>query len=100
MATEFIELAGKVNEQMPLFCLERIERELNGLRKPVNGSKVLLLGVAYKPGVSDTRESPALRIIDLLQARGAEISYHDEHVPELPVFGLQSSELDPGAGRV
>src|SRR3954447_12154972 len=62
IATEFIELAGKVNQYMPYFCLERIERALNDAGKPVRGSKILLLGVAYKAGVSDMRESPALKI--------------------------------------
>jgi len=93
MVTEFIELAGKVNKQMPYFCLEKIERALNEAGKPVNGSKVLLVGVSYKAGVGDLRESPALKIIELLRARGGDVSYHDPHVPELPQFGLRSAEL-------
>jgi UDP-N-acetyl-D-glucosamine dehydrogenase len=91
---EFIELAGKVNQAQPSFCVERIERALNGARKPVNGSRVLILGVSYKGGVGDTRESPALKILGRLQDLGAEVSYHDPFVPELPGHGLTSIELD------
>jgi UDP-N-acetyl-D-glucosamine dehydrogenase len=91
---EFIELAGKVNQAQPGFCVERIERALNGVRKPVNGSRVLILGVSYKGGVGDTRESPALKIIGRLQDLGAEVSYHDSFVPELPGHGLANVDLD------
>src|SRR5918912_991647 len=70
VATEFIELAGKVNQRMPYFCVEQIERALNDARKPVRGSRILVLGVSYKAGVGDLRESPALKIIDLLRERG------------------------------
>jgi UDP-N-acetyl-D-glucosamine dehydrogenase len=91
--TEFIELAGKVNQAMPHFCVEKIERALNDARKPVRGSKIVLLGVAYKPGVGDVRESPALKILTRLAAAGADIVYHDAHVPELPAFGLASQPL-------
>ncbi|HEX6456731.1 MAG TPA: nucleotide sugar dehydrogenase [Solirubrobacterales bacterium] len=91
---EFIELAGKVNQAQPGFCVERIERALNGVRKPVNGSRVLILGVSYKGGVGDTRESPALKIIGRLQDLGAEVSYHDSFVEELPGHGLGSVELE------
>jgi UDP-N-acetyl-D-glucosamine dehydrogenase len=95
MATEFIELAGKVNQHMPYYCLERIERALNDVAKPVRGARVLVLGVAYKPGVADLRESPALKIIRLLRERGGDVSYHDPHVPVLEDFGLESTELEP-----
>jgi UDP-N-acetyl-D-glucosamine dehydrogenase len=91
---EFIELAGKVNQAQPWFCVERIERALNGAGKPVNGSRILLLGVSYKGGVGDTRESPALKIIGRLQDLGGEVSYHDPFVPELPGHGLRSVELE------
>jgi UDP-N-acetyl-D-glucosamine dehydrogenase len=90
-ATEFIELAGKVNAQMPYFCVERIERALNDAYKPVRGSKILLLGVSYKPGVGDLRGSPALAIIELLRARGADVSYFDPYVAELPALGLTAA---------
>src|SRR5215204_2031098 len=93
MSTEFIELAGKVNQNMPYFCLEKIERALNDEGKPVNGSKILVLGVAYKAGTSDMRESPALKILRLLRDRGAVISYHDAFVPNLADQGLSSIEL-------
>jgi UDP-N-acetyl-D-glucosamine dehydrogenase len=91
---EFIELAGKINQSQPLFCVNRIERVLNDARRPVNGSKVLLLGVSYKAGVGDVRESPAIKILRLLGELGAELSYHDPHVPELEDAGLSSTPLD------
>jgi UDP-N-acetyl-D-glucosamine dehydrogenase len=94
MATEFIELAGKVNQQMPFFCLEKVERALNDNFKPVRGSKITVFGVSYKPGVGDIRESPALKLIALLQARGAEVRYHDPFVPELGSLGLDHQDFD------
>jgi UDP-N-acetyl-D-glucosamine dehydrogenase len=97
MSTEFIELAGKVNQQMPYYCVERIERALNDVEKPVKGSRIAILGVSYKGGVGDTRESPALRIMELLAQRGAVLSYHDPFVPALPELGLQSSPLEDAA---
>jgi UDP-N-acetyl-D-glucosamine dehydrogenase len=93
-ATEFIELAGKVNQNMPYFCVERIEQTLNDATKPVKGSRICLLGVSYKAGVGDIRESPALKIIELLSKRGADVVYHDPHVDELPGLGLAGSPLD------
>ena len=93
IATEFIELAGKVNTQMPYFCLEKIERALNDVRKPVNGSRILIVGVSYKAGVGDLREAPALKLIELLQERGGTVTYHDPHVAELPTYGLRSEQL-------
>jgi UDP-N-acetyl-D-glucosamine dehydrogenase len=93
---EFIELAGKVNQAQPAFCVERIERILNRASKPVKGSKILILGAAYKPGSGDTRESPALTILRLLTALEADVSYHDPFVPELPELGLVSFDLDAG----
>jgi UDP-N-acetyl-D-glucosamine dehydrogenase len=92
--TEFVELAGKLNQAQPHFCVEKIERTLNDASKPVRGSRVLLLGVAYKGGVGDLREAPALKIIRLLRDLGADIAYHDPHVPELSEFGLKSVDLD------
>jgi UDP-N-acetyl-D-glucosamine dehydrogenase len=90
MQTEFIELAGEVNQRMPYFCVERVARALNDHSKSVRGSRVGIFGVSYKPGVGDLRESPSLRIIRLLREQGAEIVYHDEFVPELPEHGLRS----------
>jgi UDP-N-acetyl-D-glucosamine dehydrogenase len=94
MATEFIELAGKINQQMPEHCVARVERALNDARKPVRGSKVALLGVSYKSGVGDIRESPALRIMQVLAQHGAVLEYHDAFVPSLPDLGLRSVELE------
>jgi len=97
--TEFIELAGKVNTHMPYYCAERVSRALNGHRKPVAGSRVLLLGVSYKADVGDVRESPALRLIELLDELGADLAYHDPHVPSVSHgrVELSSSPLDDGA---
>jgi UDP-N-acetyl-D-glucosamine dehydrogenase len=94
MSTEFIELAGKINQYMPFHCAERIEWALNDADKPVKGSRILILGASYKGGVGDIRESPALRIIEVLQSRGGIVSYHDDFVPSLPAFGLESVPLD------
>ena len=94
--TEFIELAGKVNQNMPYFCRSLISQALNhGAQRSLSGSNVLVLGVAYKADVSDTRESPALKLIELLRNAGANVAYHDPHVPELPKFGLSSQPLEP-----
>jgi UDP-N-acetyl-D-glucosamine dehydrogenase len=92
--TEFIELAGKINQSMPYFCVDKIERTLNSHGKPVHGSRIVLLGVSYKPGVADTRQSPALKILKLLGERGADLVYHDPHVPALSEAGLRSVPLD------
>jgi UDP-N-acetyl-D-glucosamine dehydrogenase len=94
MSTEFIELAGKINQQMPYYCAERVEHALNDARKSVNGSRVLILGASYKGGVGDIRESPALRIMEVLGDRGAVIAYNDPYVPELRNLGLRSVSLD------
>jgi UDP-N-acetyl-D-glucosamine dehydrogenase len=94
MSTEFIELAGKINQQMPAYCVERIELALNDASKPIKGSKIAVLGVSYKGGIGDIRESPALRIMDELARRGARLGYHDPFVPELRELGLASAELD------
>ena len=94
MTTEFIELAGKMNRDQPYYCVERIQRALNDVGRAVKDARVLILGVAYKAGVGDVRESPALKIISLLTALGAEIVYHDSFVPELAEQGLRSVSLD------
>ncbi len=95
---EFIELAGKVNQTQPVFCVAKIERALNDVGRSVKGSKVLILGASYKAGVGDMRESPALKIIRMLRERGAEVSYHDPHVPELAGLGLSSVDLEQSIG--
>jgi UDP-N-acetyl-D-glucosamine dehydrogenase len=92
--TEFIELAGKINQQMPYHCVQRIEGALNEHAKPINGSRIAVLGVSYKAGIGDVRESPALRIIEELVVRGALITYHDPFVPALPELGLQGAPLE------
>ena len=94
MALEFIELAGKVNQQMPYHCVAKAERALNDAGLPVKGSRIAVLGVSYKPGVGDIRESPALKIIALLRALGADIRYHDPHVPSLPEHELRCLPLE------
>jgi UDP-N-acetyl-D-glucosamine dehydrogenase len=93
MSTEFIELAGKVNQQMPYHCVMKVERALNDLGLAVKGARIAVLGVSYKPGVGDVRESPALKIVALLQALGAELRYHDPHVPALADYDLESVPL-------
>ncbi|MEZ5125858.1 MAG: nucleotide sugar dehydrogenase [Thermoleophilia bacterium] len=92
--TEFIELAGKVNENMPHFCVEKLNRALNTRRKSLNGARILVLGVAYKADIDDLRESPALKVIRLLRDRSADVSYHDPYCAELPEFSLRSVDLD------
>ena len=90
---EFVELAGKVNQQQPHYCVERVVRALNDVGKPARSARVLLLGVSYKRGVGDMREAPALKIAHLLRELGADVSYHDPHVPSLSELGLESGEL-------
>jgi UDP-N-acetyl-D-glucosamine dehydrogenase len=92
--TEFIELAGKVNENMPYFCFGKVVRALNGASRPLRGSRVHVLGVAYKEDVGDLRESPALKLIELLRGGDADVSYSDPFVPSLPGLGLASADLD------
>ena len=92
--TEFIELAGKVNESMPYFCRSVVSQALNHRReRSLKGSRILVLGVAYKPDISDMRESPAVKLIALLQDAGAEVAYHDPHVPSFRENGLSMSSV-------
>jgi UDP-N-acetyl-D-glucosamine dehydrogenase len=98
--TEFIELAGKVNEEMPYFCRSLVSQALNHAKeRSLKGSTVLVLGVAYKPGIGDMRESPALKLISLLRNAGADVSYHDPHVPSFAEHGLEMScvAYEPGS---
>ena len=88
MHTEFIELAGKTNEAMPYYVVERLASALNTHRKPLAGSKVLILGIAYKANIDDMRESPAIKIAELLHAKEADVVYHDPYVPEFVVGGV------------
>ena len=93
MSAEFIELAGRINVNMPYHAASRVSAALNAAKKPVNGSRVLLVGVSYKPNVGDTRESPAIKLLELLREAGADVAYHDPHVPALPHEKLFSVEL-------
>ncbi|MBA4073370.1 MAG: UDP-N-acetyl-D-glucosamine dehydrogenase, partial [Gemmatimonas sp.] len=79
--TRFIDLASEINSAMPAYVVEKVARALNDVKKSVNGSRVLVLGVAYKNDIDDMRESPALDVIKLLEAQGAHVEYHDPHVP-------------------
>ncbi|MBE7503797.1 MAG: nucleotide sugar dehydrogenase [Verrucomicrobiales bacterium] len=81
--TRFIELAGEINTAMPEFVINRVAEALNASKKPVNGSRVLVLGLAYKPDVDDYRESPSFVLLDLLKKRGADVAYYDPHVPAI-----------------
>lgn len=93
LTTEFVELAGRINSNMPYYAVQRVVRALNRDGHAAMGANVLLLGVAYKPNVGDMRESPSLKLIDLLRREGAVVEYHDPHVPELPRLGLASVPL-------
>jgi UDP-N-acetyl-D-glucosamine dehydrogenase len=96
--TRFIELAGEVNQNMPYYCRSLVSQALNhGAGKSLSESRILVLGVAYKPNIGDMRESPALKLAELLGAAGAELAYHDPHVPHLPELGLSSVPLEPEA---
>jgi len=102
LSTRFIELAGEINTAMPHYVVERTAEGLNSRKKALNGSKIMVLGVSYKKDVDDTRESPALRIMELLQEKGAEVCYHDPFVPFLKRmrkydFGMSSVQLDEAA---
>ena len=94
MSTEFIELAGKINANMPYYCVERVERALNDAGRPLNGTRIAVFGVSYKPGINDVRESPALKIIELLRRQGADVSYHDPFVDTVPALDLASQDFD------
>ncbi len=92
--TEFIELSGKVNEAMPYYVIQRLMDALNTQRKALGGSRVLVLGVAYKADIDDMRESPAIRIAELLQDKEADIVYHDPYVPVFKVAGTEVPSVE------
>ncbi|GAH59442.1 unnamed protein product, partial [marine sediment metagenome] len=99
-STRFIELAGEINTAMPRYVLSKVTEALNSQSKAVKGSRILVLGVAYKKDIDDLRESPALELIELLTERGAEVLYNDPYVPVIPRtrrhdLGLKSTELTP-----
>ncbi len=93
MSTRFIELAGEVNASMPRYVIDRLSEFLNEQAKPIRGSRIALLGVAYKKDVDDPRESPSFELIQLLKQRGAELTYNDPHIPELP--RMRHYDLEP-----
>jgi UDP-N-acetyl-D-glucosamine dehydrogenase len=93
LSTEFVELAGRINTNMPYYAVSRVTRALNKGGVASSNAKVLLLGVAYKPNVGDMRESPSLKLLSLLRGEGIDVRYHDPHVPELRNEGLQSVAL-------
>ncbi len=90
----FIELASEINTSMPRFTLGKIQDALNIHKKPINGSRVLILGIAYKPDINDLRESPALDVMHLLQDKGAEVRYHDPFIPHLNHDGLMMDSVE------
>jgi UDP-N-acetyl-D-glucosamine dehydrogenase len=95
----FIELAGEINTIMPHYVIERLSAALNDVGKPVRGSRIALLGIAYKKDVDDPRESPSFELLEMLLDRGAKVTYNDPHVPQLPkmrhrrVPGMNSCDL-------
>ena len=97
--TRFIELAGEVNSSMPAYVISRVAEFLNEKSKPIRGSKICLLGMAYKKNVDDPRESPSFILLEMLLERGADVTYHDPHIPSLPTMrkhdlpAMQSVEL-------
>jgi UDP-N-acetyl-D-glucosamine dehydrogenase len=93
----FIELAGYINGQMPHFVADKVQNALNDASKPVRGSKIHVMGVAYKRDIDDMRESPALDVMMLLQRRGGTVTYSDPHVPRLRLEGLELEALPESA---
>ncbi|MHB1844538.1 MAG: nucleotide sugar dehydrogenase [Deltaproteobacteria bacterium] len=92
-ATRFIELAGEINTGMPLYVVQRTMDALNERGKAMKGAKLLVMGIAYKKDVDDMRESPSMRVIELLKERGAEVAYHDPYVPKVPKMRAHKVEL-------
>ena len=92
--TRFIELAGEVNTAMPHYVIERVQSALNDDRKSLKGAKVLVMGIAYKKNIDDPRESPSAEILELLRDRGADVSYHDPHLPKFPSMRKYRVDLD------
>ena len=84
ISTKFIELAGEINTFMPFYVVEKIMETLNKKKQHINGSKILILGLAYKKDIDDIRESPSLKLIELLQEQGAKVDYNDDYITEIP----------------
>jgi UDP-N-acetyl-D-glucosamine dehydrogenase len=99
-STRFIELAGEINSQMPYYVVSKVVDTLNNCGVSINGARILILGAAYKKDVDDIRESPAVKIINLLQSKGAAVTYHDPYIPVIkemrryPGFEMKSAPLD------
>ena len=98
--TRFIELAGEINSDMPRWVVNKVVDALNAKALSVKGSKILILGIAYKKDIGDMRESPAVEMMDILEKKGALLSYSDPHVPKFPKmrrysFNLESVDLTP-----
>jgi UDP-N-acetyl-D-glucosamine dehydrogenase len=91
--TRFIELAGEINSSMPDYVVGKVAHALNTVRKPVNGSRILILGIAYKKNVDDMRESPSLILMEKLREKGAELAYSDPHIPKIPKLRKHSFDL-------
>jgi UDP-N-acetyl-D-glucosamine dehydrogenase len=98
--TRFIDLAGELNTEMPLFWVRKVTDALNSVGKSVRGSNVLVLGVAYKKDIDDIRESPALDIIRLLEQQGAHVTYHDPHVPSFKEDAVEMKSIAFGPEQV
>lgn len=96
----FIELASEINTNMPRYTMGKVQDALNLIRKPVNGSQVLVLGIAYKPDIDDLRESPALDVIHLLQEKGALVTYHDPYIPHFKHENMQMESVPDLMGAV
>ena len=92
--TKFIELAGEINTYQPYYVVEKSLEVLNKYGKPLNGSRVLILGAAYKKDIDDMRESPSLKLIEILNRRGAKVDYSDPYIPKLPKTRKYNYELD------
>jgi UDP-N-acetyl-D-glucosamine dehydrogenase len=92
--TRFIDLASEINSQMPAYVVEKVAQALNEERKPVNGSRVLVVGVAYKPDIDDIRESPALDVMRLLEQDGAEVVFHDPYISSYREDGHTHAGVD------
>jgi UDP-N-acetyl-D-glucosamine dehydrogenase len=92
--TKFIELAGEINTYQPYYVVERSMEVLNKYKKPLNGSKVLILGASYKKDIDDMRESPSLKLIEIFRERGAEVNYSDSYVPKLPKTRRYNYEME------
>ncbi len=98
--TRLIEIAGEINNAMPEYCVDRISRQLNKVKKSLNGSKIFMLGVAYKPDIDDLRESPALELAKILTDAGSEVKYNDPYNPKFSYKGISMQSIDMTADEL